>query len=236
MRKPVFVATLAVLAPVLRAQDPAGSANDLTERLSLVKHHVATAFQSQPDYTCHVTFDRYRRQAGELAERKVDTVIVEVAYIGNREMYAWPGEGKFSDTPLTSMMAQGMIGDGTFAAQAQNVFARDIGVETFAGDDQEKDGSGRKLWRWAYQISVSNNDWNVQAADQELHEHEQKVGSDGSFWIDLQTLDLVKMETRATGLLDSFPLRSVATNVNYGEGSHRGPGCPVAASRGIDND
>jgi hypothetical protein len=136
MRMPVLSGILAFATPLLFSQGPPDSTKQLGDRLALVKTQVAAMLQSQPDYTCLATFDRYRRLANEPAERKLDTIRVEVAFIGNRELYSWPGEGKFSDAPLTIMVEQGLIGDGTFAAQARNIFVGDLGVETFMDNEE----------------------------------------------------------------------------------------------------
>jgi hypothetical protein len=111
---------------------------------------VAAALQNQPGYTGLAIFDRYLRLANEAAENKVDRARMEVAFVGGRELYSWPGESTFSDTPLTGMVAQGLIGDGTFAAQARNIFVGNLGSETYLSDEPE---NGR--WNWAYQIPVA---------------------------------------------------------------------------------
>jgi hypothetical protein len=201
MREAVVVAALLVSRGMIPAQDPADSTR--AANLATVKRHLSDALQNQPDYTCLATFDRYRRLANEPAESKVDRMRVEVAFAGNRELYSWPGESKFSDAPLTGIVAQGLVGDGTFAAQAQNLFVADIGVEKYTGDG-----------RWTFQIPSAQNNWTVQESEAGK-DHEQAVGSDGAFWIDLRTLDLVRIETHATGLQAGFPLQSVATSVDY---------------------
>ena len=204
----VFFA-IVVAAPLLVAQDEAGSAWQLTLRLSQVRRQTAKALQDQPDYTCLATFDRYRWLVNEPAERKLDTVRVEVAYVGGRELYSWPGAGKFSDAPLSSMVGVGLMGDGDFAVHAHNIFVSGIGAVTWAGEEQ---GLGsRKLWRWNYRISPYQSRWSVQSGGSS-----QTVGSEGSFWVDPQTLDLVRMETHATDFFSAFPLKAVLSTVDYG--------------------
>ncbi len=199
---------LFVAVPTLHAQDPADAAWQLTLRLSQVKRQIRKALENQPDYTCLATFNRYRWLVNEPAERKIDTVRVEVAYVGGRELYSWPGEDRFSDAPLSSMVGAGMMGDGDFAVHAHNVFIGDSGVEAYIGEEQE---GALKLWRWGYKISPYQSGWNVRYADAE-----QQVGSEGSFWVDAQTLDLVRMDTHATDFLAGFPLKAVDSTVEYG--------------------
>jgi hypothetical protein len=198
---------LAIFAAALPAQDPSDAAWQLTLRLAQVKRQVRTALASQPDYTCLATYDRYRWIPNAPTERKVDTVRVEVAYLGGHELYSWPGEGKFSDVPLTQMVAVGLVSDGDFAVHAHNIFVAGMGTEKFAGEEQR---NGRKLWRWNYAISSYSSGWTVQHSG--VH---QTVGSEGSYWIDSETLDLVRMDTHATDFMSSFPLKSVVSTVNY---------------------
>lgn len=195
------------VALALNAQGPANNAWELTVRLSKVKRHVAEALQGMPDYTCVASFDRYNWQVNQPAERKLDTVKVEVAYVGRRELYSWPGEGKFSEIPLSRMVGAGMIGDGDFAVHAHNLFVGNNGVLTYAGEEER---NGRRLWRWDYSISPYQSGWTVSESD-----HHQLVGSAGSFWVDEETLDLVRIHTRATDFLAGFPLKEVTSGVDY---------------------
>jgi hypothetical protein len=209
MRLSVAFAMWFAVGPALHAQDAADQAWQLTLRLSQVKRQVRKGLENLPDYTCLATYDRYRWMVNEAAERKVDTVRVEVAYVGGRELYSWPGEGKFSDAPLSSMVGVGMIGDGEFAVHAHNVFVSNNGVETWVGEEQ---AGGRTLWHWSYKISLYQSGWTVQSGVAR-----QQVGSEGSFWVDAHTLDLVRMENRATDFVEGFPLIAVASTVEYGK-------------------
>ena len=195
-------------------QDDSDAAWKLVVRLAHVRQKVSAALKEQPDFTCLATFDRYHRSPGDRQERKMDTVRVEVAYVGGKELYSWPGSDKFTDTPLTAMVAVGMMGDGDFAVHAHSVFVANSGIDTWAGEEQEIGRWGpkeRKLWRWDYRISPYQSGWTIASGMAE-----QTVGSAGSFWVDAQTMDLVGMETHATDFLPSFPLRAVTSTVNYG--------------------
>ena len=191
----------------VRAQSASDTAWQLALRLSQVNRNMRQALANQPDYTCLATFDRYRWMINEPAERKIDTVRVEVAFVGGHELYSWPGEGKFSDVPLSSMVGVGMMGDGDFAVHAHNVFVSDSGVKTFLGEEQI---DGRKLWHWEYKISVYQSGWTIRESNTQ-----QVVGIAGSFWVDAQTLDQVKIDSHATDFLSSFPLQAASSAVEY---------------------
>ena len=214
MRVSLYFAICIAACPVLCAQDSADATWQLTVRLSQVRRQAAKALQEQPDFTCLATFDRYQWAVNERQERKLDTVRVEVAYVGGHELYSWPGEDKFSDTPLTRMVGAGMMGDGDFAVHAHNVFVANAGSEKWVGEEQETGRWGttdRKIWHWSYSVSPYQSGWLIGSGASE-----QTVGSEGSFWVDAQTLDLVRMETRATDFFASFPLKAVESWVDYG--------------------
>jgi hypothetical protein len=135
----------------------------------------------------------------------LDTVRVEVAYVGGKELYSWPGENKFSDTPITRMVGVGMVGDGEFAVHAHNVFVSGGGIVTYAGPEGG-------LLRWDYTISSYESGWTVSGKGAS-----QLVGSAGSFWVDAQTLDLVRMDNHATDFLPTFPLQGAVSRVDYGK-------------------
>jgi hypothetical protein len=208
MRLALYLAIYFTASPLLCAQSSEDAAWQLTVRLSQVRRQAAKALKEQPDFTCLATFDRFRM------DKKVDTVRVEVAYVGGRELYSWPGEGKFSETPLSSMVGAGLMGDGDFAVHAHNLFVFNNGTEKWAGEEPAAGRWGatdKKLWRWDYRISHYQSGWVINSSG-----IQQTVGSEGSFWVDPQTLDLVRMETRATDFLPNFPLAAVESSVEYG--------------------
>ena len=194
----------ALLLAFLAAQNPADVAWENTVRLARVNHKVAMALANQPDYVCLATFDRFSKPAHG-AERHMDTIRVEVAYVGGKELYSWPGENNFSDTSLTRMIGAGMVGDGDFAVHAHNIFVSGGGVVTYAGEEGQ-------LFRWSYKISPFQSGWTISQADAQ-----QTVGSAGSFWVDAATLDLVRMDNHATDFLASFPLQAADSRVDYGK-------------------
>ena len=214
MRASLYLAICLAASPLLRAQDSADTAWQLTLRLSKVRRQAAKALQEQPDFTCLATFDRYQWPVNRREEQKVDTVRVEVAYVGRRELYSWPGEDKFSDVPLTRMVGAGLMGDGDFAVHANNLFVGNSGIIKWVGEEQENGRWGttdRGLWHWSYRMSPYQSGWVIGSGNAE-----QTVGSEGSFWVDAKTLDLVRMETRATDFFTGFPVKAVESTVDYG--------------------
>jgi hypothetical protein len=193
-----------LLFAFLAVQQPSDVTWENTVRLAHVKHKAEVALASQPDYVCLAAFDRFYTPVNGV-ERPLDTIRVEVAYVGGKELYSWPGENNFSDTPLTRMIGVGMVGDGDFAVHAHNIFVSGGGIVRYAGEE------GRLL-RWNYTLSPFQSGWTISRGTAQ-----QTVGSAGSFWVDAATLDLVRMENRATDFFSSFPLQAADSRVDYGK-------------------
>ena len=84
----------------------------------------------------------------------LDTVQFDVAVIGQKEMYSWPGRSMFADTQLPAELRSGLVGTGGYAAQVIDVlFApatqfRWVGRETLAG---------RPTLRWDFTLPAKRS-------------------------------------------------------------------------------
>src|SRR3974390_1739503 len=75
-----------------------------------------------PNFTCLQTIDRSRRASAGLRGETVDRVRVEVALVDGKELFAWPGEGKFEDRELSDMVMGGATSTGNFGLLSKAVF------------------------------------------------------------------------------------------------------------------
>ncbi|MCX6618428.1 MAG: hypothetical protein NTZ98_20320 [Acidobacteria bacterium] len=62
-----------------------------TVKLARIRQKAAEQLSSLPDYTCLETVERTWRGAGLRTFMPIDVVRFEVAHVGGRELYAWPG-------------------------------------------------------------------------------------------------------------------------------------------------
>jgi hypothetical protein len=90
--------------------------------LARIRYHMSQTLQKQPNYTCEQSIERSRRRAASQKYEIVDTVRLEVALVGSRELFSWPGAGKFEETDISDMVRGGAIGNGNFALHARSVF------------------------------------------------------------------------------------------------------------------
>src|SRR6185369_10656113 len=87
-----------------------------------------------PNYTCLQTIERKVRQASSRRYELVDVVRLEVALVNGKELFSWPGAGKFEDKEISEIVSGGAIGNGTFALHAKSVFQSRTARITYVGE------------------------------------------------------------------------------------------------------
>ena len=110
--------------------------------LARIKAHVGESLKRLPNYTCLETVERFERRGGSSPLVLVDRLRLEVAMVGRKEFYAWPGESKFEEKTIGQLIPHGTIGNGDFALHAYAVFVARGPEFTYAG---ETDRNGRRL-------------------------------------------------------------------------------------------
>jgi hypothetical protein len=176
-------------------------------QLARLKANMKRELNTLPDYTCLSVTDRYRQGPKDREIRHVDQVRLEVAFVGGKELFAWPGESSFQTETPAMMIGSGMFGTGDFMSHARSVFLGGYAVIRFAG---ETDMLGQNLLRWDYTLSPNFANYMVGYASLNANS-----GSVGSFWVDARTLDLHMLEVRTDGLPPTFPVKEVRTLISY---------------------
>lgn len=197
------IAAIAALSFVAAADELPPHVLQLARLRANMRQHLATI----PDYTCLSVTERYRLDPKSRTLRLVDRVRLEVAYVGQRELYAWPDENEFHSDAPAEMIGSGMFGSGDFVSHARAAFTGNYDVTRYAG---ESTVSGRELLRWDYSISPMFTNWTVGSGFITAHS-----GAAGSYWVDPQTLDLQTLEVRTQGLPPDFPINEVRTVIEY---------------------
>jgi hypothetical protein len=174
--------------------------------LSKVKRHVKEELARLPDISCLETVQR-EIQPPAAKPHALDTVRLEVLATSSRELYAAPGERKFSENHPISYVGSGVIGDGFFG-----MFLREILVDGSVSYDYkgEEDVAGRRLARYDYRLPLMASGHNFH-----LQEGSGRVGVHGSFWADPQTFDVLRLEMNAEDFPPTLPLIDALTVINY---------------------
>jgi hypothetical protein len=189
----------------------AGLAADETGQRQLLemRARMGRTLRSLPNYVCLQTTERLRasKAKAQAKAKTVDTVKLEVAHVGDKEMYSWPGRNMFADSQLQKALPTGLVGTGAYASQAIDILFgpktqfRWVGKETL---DQ------RATLRWDFTVPQADSGWTVGNGKRSA-----QVGSEGSIWADAATLDVVRLDVHATQFPARFPLKSVTRNIDY---------------------
>jgi hypothetical protein len=116
--RPVILAV--ALAPL------AGFPQDLSPEvlmLARVKSHAREELARIPNYTCVEVLQRFHKTSGPKSTMKpLDTMQLEVAQIGGREMYSWLGDRNFKEDDPAAFIGSGMIPDTRVTCRASAVW------------------------------------------------------------------------------------------------------------------
>ncbi|HEV2687628.1 MAG TPA: hypothetical protein VGV35_03710 [Bryobacteraceae bacterium] len=196
---------LAIFAAILCPAQPAQSPEAVL--FGKIQAKVAQNLDRLPDYTCSETIERFRRvKPGGKIER-LDTIRLEVAYVGGRELFGWPGSNKIDEPEIKKFVGRGTSGNGDFAILPRNAFLRG-GTKIYYAGDTELDG--KRAIRFNYRVPETAQSYRL-----ETNMGEAVVGYEGSFWVDPVTLDLMRLTSAAEGIPAKLGLKSTTTMLNY---------------------
>jgi len=175
--------------------------------LAKIKVRASENLEKLPNYTCLETIERSRRPASSRRFQLIDVVRLEVAFVNNKELFAWPGSDHFEDRDITDLVSGGAIGNGSFALHARGVFLSRSPGYTFVG---ERIRDGRATIRFDYRVPMFMSGYRIR-----VKPLEGIVGYEGSFWVDATSLDLVRLEVRVTEVPPHLPITSGTETLEY---------------------
>lgn len=175
--------------------------------LAQIQHRLRENFARLPDYVCVQTIERGERATPRGEFRLKDTIRLEVALIGNRERFAWPNASKFEDKDLRDMIGRGMVGTGNFALHAKHVFHPELAEFHALGEVAHQ---GRRALRYDYEVAWENSSYRIRVPP-----NEEIVGFRGSFLVDAETLDLLRLEVHADEIPPELGLDRAVNILEY---------------------
>src|SRR5207237_772673 len=72
-----------------------------------IKARAAENLQRLPNYTCTETIERTRRLHGSRKFQPLDILRLEVALVEGKELFSWPGAGKFEERGIGEIVGHG---------------------------------------------------------------------------------------------------------------------------------
>jgi hypothetical protein len=200
---PLAAAMLLGLCPILVADDLAPE----ILLLSKIKRKAREDFNRLSAFTCLATFDRSQRADQRKPYEHTDQVRAEVAYIDQKELFAWPGSAQFQSGTLADLIGSGLAGNGEFIAIARNIFIGDVATIKYRGAE---DYRGHSAARYDFTISPFLSGYLVSSPD-----GSGTVGIKGSFWADRASFDLLALLALGDEIPAAIGIQSVATRIEY---------------------
>ena len=156
-----------------------------------------------PDYVCTQTTERLVRSTSEQNWSTMDTLRFEVALAGGRELYALPGAERFDERPLAHMVGRGTISTGKVGLLARSVFSMQPRHFRYQGR-AERDG--RPAHEFGYDAPPEQSGFRIRYGMEEA-----LVAFQGAFWVDAETLDVLRLEIQAYDIPESVGLAEADT-------------------------
>jgi hypothetical protein len=197
----IFPWTSAVASDI-RAQE------DSQMLLERIRNKIKTHFSELHNYTCHLVINRMAHGSMSLGFDSLDTTNLEVAFVDNRELFARAGDSRFEERPIYDIMPGGMIGNDALGSHDDDVFSRDAVIFTFAGLCKK---DGHKTFRYNFRVPQERSRLLVKQANSVG----ATVGYKGSFWVDAETLDMVRLEWKTEQIPQPIGLSSVTKLMRY---------------------
>jgi hypothetical protein len=180
------------------------------ELLARIRNHMADNLAHLPNYTCRETIERVWAPGGSHHFTLSDRLRLEVAYVSGRELYAWPGATSFDDRTLDEIVGGGgAIGWGNFAMHARVVFTSTAPEFSWGGETQR---DGRRVVRFDFHVPLSKSRYGVQTGERPVI-----VPYTGFLEADADTLDLLRLDVKATELPAELKLHSTGETMLYGQ-------------------
>lgn len=154
-----------------------------------IRDKVAERLSLLPNYTCHEVIDRFIQPATTGRLRRYDTVELEVAYVGQRELFARPGDTHFQEQPITELVRTGMITNGVFGSLVASIFSGGVASFEYRGHSEQ---DGHKTHRYDFQVSQETSHFSIKHNSAQV-----RIAYRGSFWADVETYDLLRLEITA---------------------------------------
>jgi hypothetical protein len=190
---------------VLLAQAQQGPTPDVS-LLGKIKSKVAENLRRLPNYTCTQTIIRSLRRKPAAKLQRIDTVRLEIAYVGGKELYGWPGSGKIDQSQITKLVG-GTIGNGDFAVLPSSIFLGESAQFQYQGESSLE---GKSAVRFDYTVPRLASGYQLQSEAAAAI-----VGYHGSFWADPDTLDLMRLEVSADDIPPTLKLASAVDRMEY---------------------
>lgn len=177
-------------------------------RLAAIKRKIRNHLAQMPNYTCLETVERYQKLPERKRESLVDVVRLEVALVEGREMFAWPGAGKFEAQDIREVVSTGAFSNGSFALHARAIFVSEAAVfQNVAAVEL----NGVKAWRYDYYTPMFRSGYELRTGMR----GSATVGYHGSIWAREDNDELLRVTVVADDIPETLGIVAAQDELNY---------------------
>ena len=209
-----MVRLCSILAAVVLLQAQTSPLTEDVLLLSRIRRNALESLTSIPSYTCLETIERERRASARKPYRPLDVVQMEVAEIGKRELFAWPGQANFEDK---NGQLLGLSSNGEFYAHLQTLMGGSAAIRSAGTADCE----GRPCVRYDFRLGAAFANWTLANNGRTA-----RVAESGSFWADAESATLYRLVVNAEDIPVDVGIRSADLDIRYGATSLNGSHAP----------
>jgi hypothetical protein len=190
------------------AQTGVGPAERNAMLISRISQRMMANLKRQPNYTCTETVERSHRASATHKFQLIDTIRLEVALVGGKEMYGWPGAKKFENTELSEIIgAGGAIANGDFALHARAIF----GSGAAAFEYRAAGETATQPWvRFDYRVALARSGFSLRVGDREAI-----VAYHGSIEADPVSLDVERIDVIADQIPRDLGIHITTDHLEY---------------------
>jgi hypothetical protein len=175
--------------------------------LQRIRKRMLAHISQLSNYTCHEVIDRLVRPINSGRLEHLDRLELEVAFVGNEELFLRPGEALFREREVHNIVTTGTISNGAFGSHIEAVLSGDAAALRYVGESK---ADGHKALRYDFSVPQEKSHFLVRH-----NSAEGIVGFKGSFWVDAETLDLVRVELKADDMPAYVGVNLVQESLHY---------------------
>jgi hypothetical protein len=174
--------------------------------LDKVKARAVQNLNGLPNYTCTESIQRLVHAAREKRFRHWDTVRINVAYVGGKELFGLPGTGRVDQSNYEELV-RGPMGNGEFALFLSGIFVEE---RAQIGEFHKANLDRRPAFRFDYQVPLARSGFRIKSGAGDAI-----VGYSGTFWVARDSLDLMRLIVSGDNLPLSLAIVSDVSTTDY---------------------
>ena len=177
-------------------------------RLARVKEHGRASFEHIPNSVCRETVKRFEKPRNAPVFQPAGTESLEMASGGGQDTLSLAVTRRLCDRELVIVASNGFPAAGVSNSLACNVFVYNNAQVEWSGEEPMQ---GRQALRYDFEMPAELSGFEVKAGGAEA-----AADVRGTFWVDAESLDLLRIEEHASGFPRRLNIRDIAIAITYG--------------------